>query len=211
MRISLVSILTVLFLFSCSPSAKEKRLSATKKENEAMGLYSNSVLLSVMNDDVIREVVSLLDESIAADPQYISPYLKKASMLSKLDNNNEAVEVINTAINKVGEKKEKEITELVTLRAIIYERLGQFDLATRDYEQLVNTFDEILKVNPDDFFALSNRAVVFALSKDVETGITELNKIQVQKLNDTDKVQLKFLKKTLSNSNRDEIIERIDI
>ncbi|MDR0427014.1 MAG: hypothetical protein LBH12_00265 [Dysgonamonadaceae bacterium] len=207
MKQLLIVILIGLNLIACTQSAKEKRLKATAKRTEALNLYSRSLITMNLNDSVIQQVIDLLDESIAIDEEYALSYFSKAGMLSKLNKNEEGVNVLTSGLKAI----KKDDVDLLTLRAILYERLGNDDLAKQDYTSLKQLFDKILDKEPNSFYALSNRAVIVSLDEDKEKGLAELNKIDPNRLNEKESIQFRFLEKTLANDTRSEIIEKIDM
>lgn len=206
MKFLVVLLMSTLFLAGCT-SASEKRQNAKAKCEEAVKLYSNALVFLQLENETLEKIISLLDESINIDPSYAEPYAKKANMLSKLGRDEEGLAVLNKAMEKIGNKD----IELLIQRVIIYEKKGQTELAIQDYKTLIEVFNEMLEKDSADFYALTNRAVVIGLSEGLENGLKELEKIPDNNLEQYEDYQLKFLKKSLKNNSREEIVEKMDI
>ncbi|MDH8701557.1 tetratricopeptide (TPR) repeat protein [Dysgonomonadaceae bacterium PH5-43] len=196
-----------LLLFSCSPSAKEKRVMSMGKYNEALNVYSNSVFFSTLNNDTINKVINLLDEAIKIDPKYSFSYCKKASMQSKLGNNEEGIQTLTLAAEKLGENN----TDLLIQKAVLYERMNLPEELNLNYEKLITLFDEAIKINPNDFYAVSNRAVVVALYKGIDAGLQILKDINYDKLQKEEQVQLRYMINVFEKNDRQLILDKLDL
>lgn len=205
MKHSIVLIILVLGLLSCSKAAREKKEEARRIHGEALHLYSMAQMNAALTDEVEQALGSLFDRSIALDPEYAAPYASKAHLLEKRGKDKEALAVIDSGIQMIGENEVK----LLISRAGLYEKLGKNKEAHSDLEKLLTLFNQMADKEPDSFYALSNRAILLALTQNIPAGLKELERIPTEQMPKEEKFQLHFLKKTLTNSTREEIFERI--
>ncbi|MDL2224106.1 hypothetical protein LJB92_02205 [Bacteroidales bacterium OttesenSCG-928-M06] len=194
-----------LLFFSCS--SNQKRQEAIEKYNEALNYYSYSILNLSYSDSTLKKTIEILDEAIEIDPEYAFPYCKKASILTEMAQTDEGLTVLEAGFKKVGEND----INLLIQKVILYEKQGQTDLAMPVYDKLIAAYDKILKKDPESFYALSNKAVLIGLTNNLEMGLKKLEEIPTDKLAPNDTIQLKFLKRTLKESSRDEIIKKMDL
>ena len=151
-----------LLLCSCGAEQDDPRQQAIALNNKAAQTFHKAP----------EEALQLLDEAIAADPNYIMAYSTKAAFLGSLERYKEAAEVMGEAVHLDPDFVEGHIG-----RGAFLEKAGKTDEAQACYKKAVMLLDERLVKNPEDSYARAHRAFLIYLQGSEKEAMRILDKM----------------------------------
>jgi hypothetical protein len=92
-----------------------------------------------------------------------------------------------------------------TIRGVLYSKLEKQDLALADYKEGILVCEEKLRKEPDDFQALSHRAILLLLSDGWDRGIREFNLLKDKHLSETNRKTIEMMLNRLDKGKTIEI------
>jgi len=193
--------------FCCGNNvAQDLREKATAKHNEAVKVYMEAKLKN-FSADSIQLAMDLINESVVIDSTYVWAYQTKIQFLTNNNQYEDALDVINSAFN-CGLEKDNPI--LFCKRGILYEKLNQPNHAKTDFFQAIPLYNKWIERYPDDYNALSIRAIMIYLADGKEAGIQAYNELLNKPLKDIQRKDVEMILSMITTGNRNKIIESIN-
>lgn len=199
-------------IFSQCGKTKNKKADYTSQQNGAVtdsaaSIIREATLLNVKtwgNVDSLRKAISMLDEAIALDSLNINAYNYKAEYLTKLGDIQEA----NVVIDQVLQISPNNPLVVFT-KGLLCEKAGSNDSAIQYYWRSINLFTDSIKLKPNDFGLIFNRAFVYAFVDSIDRTVEDLTVLQ-NRYDTTTKeyttVSL-FLQEMIPNFQREKFVE----
>lgn len=193
MQTKLLFIIAILSFASCTQStqeAKERRAEAIEKKNEAIDLMLGfTEEPGLWGKEKAKKVLVLVDESIAIDSTFMRAYILKSQLLIEEDRYEDAIDVLNIALQyqgKINQAIDKEdITPNVYLmRGVIWERIDSLSNARNDYQEAIHLLESMLKKDPNNFYALLNLALMDVFYNSKEKALEKLNNLKEKDLSE---------------------------
>jgi len=178
----LIMILGVFIVINCQSnmddfqnlSPEDRKELAIQKNDVAMQMFQRYLLLHE-NDSIAYQVLDSLDLAIKYDSTYSLAYQNKAGILTQMGNYQEAVNVLETLVQRQDTTEAMVITHL----GMSYDMLSHFykEKAQKTLEKAIAIYDEKLKEDPENVWMWSERAMLFAYSGSREKALEEIEKI----------------------------------
>ena len=136
---------------------------------ETFDIYTNWLYASSTFEDPDR-MLAIADKTIETYPEQPLPYLFKGVNLEVKENYDLAVEAFKTGLKKSGNDK--------ALKEDFYMNLGDCYQAMGNKEECYRNYDDVLKLNPDNYVVLNNYAYYLSLDKrDLDKALEYITRV----------------------------------